>query len=128
MKILKYIGLYFVAFSYLLVSTGFGLKVHYCHDDITSISYIVLSPECACDEELSELDCCSTEEKFYQFQEESLVKIEQSLDSEITPWPKEIDQYDRKIINDESNFLYKEVIDIQAPKIYLIKSAFIHYG
>ena len=128
MKLFQHIAVYLVAISYLMVSTGVGLQVHYCHGDVTSISYIGASPICACDSDESEMSCCSTEENFYQFQEESLIQIQETLKLELFPSIVEIAQDDRSRYNPESKFLLQEHLDINAPPIYLVKSAFIFYG
>lgn len=128
MKILQHISLYLIAISYLLISTGFGLKVHYCHGDITSISYIVSSPICACDDGLSDMTCCNTEEKFYQLQEETLPQFQSSIDLNLFPLISTLYQEGDQEIRKALDLELIEIVDIHPPPIYLIKSSFIFYG
>ena len=54
---------------YLLLTVGFGLRTHYCHGDISSITYVTASPDCECGDEESEMSCCTTVDQYFQFSE-----------------------------------------------------------
>lgn len=77
----------FLTALYLLLSIGIGIKTHYCHGELASVSYALSSPDCACADESSEMSCCSTIERFYQLDEDirlnqkelSSININQSL-------------------------------------------------
>lgn len=60
----------FLTALYLMLSIGIGIKTHYCHGELASVSYALSSPDCACADESSEMSCCSTIERFYQLDED----------------------------------------------------------
>lgn len=60
----------FLTALYLMLSIGIGIKSHYCHGELASVSYALSSPDCACGDESSEMTCCSTIERFYQLDDD----------------------------------------------------------
>ena len=58
---------------YLLLTVGFGIRAHYCHGDLSSITYVTVSPDCDCGDEDAEMSCCTTIDQYFQFTEVGLI-------------------------------------------------------
>jgi hypothetical protein len=66
----KFNLLFFAAF-YLLLSFGFGIKIHYCHGNLSSISYVTSLSNCECSDESTIMPCCNDVEKLFQLDEKT---------------------------------------------------------
>ena len=67
------IKLFSLASLFLLTSIGFGVKLHYCHGNLSSITYITSLPVCDCAGEIRSMECCADVEQFYQLDKETII-------------------------------------------------------
>lgn len=66
--------LFALAALYMLLSIGFGVKLHYCHGNLSSVSYVTSTPACSCEKGFREMKCCSDVQQFYQLDEETMIR------------------------------------------------------
>jgi hypothetical protein len=77
---------------YLLVSVGVTLSLHFCGDSITSVQMLPFASKndrCGCDDVTAPDDCCKTEIKSIQLNDDQLVAITVQPDSpqtDLTVW------------------------------------------
>ncbi len=116
-------------FFYILASSGLNVNLHYCHDQLASIS-IVYDADCCCSKE-SENDCCENQNlKVSQVDFDVLLKEEADLD--IVNWssivrPSLLIEQDHSYVFSKDEHYY---IDRKPPdqKIYLQLSRLVYYG
>lgn len=112
--------------TYFLLSVGLGITVHYCHGDLSSVSYITSSPECECENGSMDMACCSTIQQYYQLDEEGLTTtadislsipiISEDFRNEFVPYAEER----TRIILDQ--------VMVESPPKYILFSKLVLYA
>ena len=118
----------FLSAFYLTLSIGFGLRAHYCHEDISTISYASIAIECECGDESADMSCCSTVEEYFQFDEEIILTEEGTfvLDG-LYP---EVKNFQLQIVDQETKSIQSTtylIVDNGPPK-YLKHTSLILYA
>ncbi len=118
-----------LASFYLLISLGFGLKAHYCHGDLSSISYIASVNDCDCGDPSMEMKCCSNKEQFFQFDEELVLNSNKEVRFELLSAGESIQviniSTDQLELGDDLNL---EVIPDQGPPLFIKHTSLILYA
>ena len=127
MKALHKFNLIFFATFYLLLSFGFGIKIHYCHGNLSSVSYVTSLSNCECGDESNIMSCCTDVERLFQIDEKT--RLPKMLHPEfisncVTETPLVVDKYETTEIQ-FSNEL--GIIDRGPPK-YIKFSSLIFYA
>lgn len=116
------------AFIYLFLSLGIGLEAHYCHGNLSSISVTLAEIPCECAEG-EEMSCCSTEEAVMQLDD---VLLSQQKINTSKPFLPTIVLIEDSDINENTLLLYYRnhgvASDRHSPPLFLLNSAFLHYG
>lgn len=73
MKIFRNISVILLSLTYFVISIGLGVvTTHYCHDGLSSITYLSEASHCECGDDMNEMACCSTIQQYVQFSEDAL--------------------------------------------------------
>ena len=118
----------FLSVFYLSLSIGFGLRAHYCHEDISSVSYASISLECECSEDALDVSCCTTVEQYFQFDEEIILRNDKSID--LSAKLHEVKNFQLDLIEQETTTFQPTtflVVDYGPPK-YLKHTSLILYA
>ena len=121
------ISVLFFALFYFFLSMGFGLKAHYCHGNLASISYVIIPSECACGDMDKEMTCCFNEEQYFELDENRLLtKVEVDQTS-----PEISLILSHKETMASNDFSFNNVIeksDSGGPPIYILFTSLILYA
>jgi hypothetical protein len=114
--------------TYFLLSVGFGVSTHYCHDNLKSVSYFAASPDCECGDELSDLGCCRTVEQLIQLDDESI--LPQLLEAQFAHASSVVEHELRPHVNrlDPTCLGQACLLGESGPPIYIINSSLIFYA
>lgn len=126
-KVLR-IKLLLLTTIYFLLSVGFGISTHYCHGNLSSVSYFTSTPDCECGDGLTEMGCCQTIEKIFQLDDESIVpQVLESQFAQLSPVVEHVISIKSKA--PDSKIIYQPIVHSgNAPPIYILISSLIFYA
>ena len=113
---------------YFLLSVGFGVRSHYCHGNLSSVSYFTSLPDCECGDGLDEIGCCQTIEKIFQLNDESIVpQVLESQFAQLSPVVEHV--ISLKAEAQDSKIIYQHYAHSgNPPPIYILISSLIFYA
>ena len=118
----------FLASFYLVLSFGFGIRAHYCHGDLSSITYVGISHDCSCGDQEIEMSCCSNVEEFVQFDEELVLNQFKniSIDADL-PFNEYDDLTEEKDVARNFDYQIKD-FNSESPPLYIQNVSLILYA
>ena len=120
---------FLLASLYMALTVGVGLKVHYCHGDISSIALSASALDCECGDESAEMSCCSTQQTLLQLDQECLVKEESELISFKEFTSADLSTFINLDYCSESLHQWSQEAPIVSYRpVYLLNSSFLFYG
>ena len=133
MNLKKHISL-FLAILILVSNVGFALNVHYCGDNIASISLNTTVPEiqkekCCCIEKAIKKESCCKDKKIV-FQKKAIDKIFKSFSFQFDS-PFIVSEYPTTVFRAVQSFKNQEALsyfcDANAPPFYKLYSQYLLY-